>query len=480
MRSYRFVVFLLVLAFSIPTGLLAQENLEDGVAVTIYNSGSSLVQDRRTFDFQSGINTLNFTDVAAYIDPTSVTFKSLTDPDGTSVLEQNYVFDLVDRSALLNRYLDENITVTMQDGTTLSGQLLSGRNGEVILRADNSEIIALSLEDVRDLRFPDLPEGLITRPTLSWLLNAENGGSQQIELTYLTGGISWAADYNILLSAANDALDLNGWVTFTNTSGSSYKDALVKLVAGDVNRLPDDRMYAMDSAMGAAPYAEEAVKQVEQRDLFEYKLYEIGRPVTIASNESKQVEFVTGTDIPAKLYYVYDSSPYFYGYYNVIQDQYYGDTGYTDVQNWIEFTTDKEGGLGADLPAGRIRVYQQDIDGSALLIGENQIDHTPEGEVINLFLGNAFDLVGERRQVDFTIMDPYRIRETYEIKLRNRKDDKSVEVRIPENLFRWSNWEILDSSHEYEKVNSSNIEFRVEVPPQGETVITYTVEYTWR
>ncbi|MBZ0303886.1 MAG: DUF4139 domain-containing protein [Anaerolineae bacterium] len=448
-------------------------------SLTIYNQGTALVQDVRTFDLSQGRNTIDFTDVAASIDATSVVFKALTNPDAVAVLEQNFVFDLVGSSSLLSRYLDETISITVDDGTTFTGQLLSGRGGEIILRDEAGQVFVVSLGKVRNIQFPNLPDGLITRPTLRWLLDSGVSGPEQVELTYLTGGMNWAADYNVLLNAGNTSLDLNGWVTLTNTSGASYRDALVKLVAGDVNRLPQEQALfraESDMAMGAMPTA---APQVEQREFFEYQLYEIARPVTVADNETKQVEFVTGTNVPAHTFYVYNSFPGFYGYYGPVTDQGYGVTGITDVQNWLEFSTDEDNGLGADLPAGNIRVYQEDVDGAALLIGENSIDHTPKGEDVKIFLGNAFDLVGERTQTNFQLLSRTVLEETYEIKLRNRKDDQAVEIRVPETLFRWSNWEILNSSDEYTKTDSSHIEFRVNVEPGEERVITYTVRYSW-
>jgi hypothetical protein len=470
-------LFLLVLVMAVT--LVSAQDTPDSVSVTIYNQGTALVQDRRTFELQEGSNTLDFTDVAASIDPTSVNFKSLTDPTGTVVLEQNYVYDLVGSGALLNRYLDQTIRVTVEDGTIFTGQLLSGRNYEIILRTEEGQVLVIAQDKVRDISFPSLPEGLITRPTLRWLLQSAQTGVQQVELTYLTGGINWAADYNVLLNAGNTALDINGWITLNNTSGASYRDAQVKLVAGDVNRVqPEDRVMeemAIDMAASAVP----AAPQVEQREFFEYKLYEITRPVTIADNETKQVEFVSGTNVPAQTFYVYDSTPNFYAYYSPVTDQYYGQTGITDVQNWLELSTGEENGLGADLPAGRIRVYQEDVDGAALLIGENTIDHTPEGEQVQIYLGNAFDLVGERVQTNFVLLSSNILEETYEIRLRSRKEDQAVEIRVPESLFRWSNWEILNASDSYEKLDSNTIEFRVQVEPGQERVITYTVRYTW-
>jgi hypothetical protein len=451
----------------------------NGVSLTVYNQGTALVQDRRTFALQAGVNTLDFTDVASGIDPTSVSFTSLTDPLGTTVLEQNYVYDLVGASALLQRYIDQTIEVITEDGTTYRGQLLNGSN-ELILRAEDGQVLVISRGYVRDIRFPDLPGGLITRPTLRWLLESAAGGEQQVELTYLTSGVSWTADYIFLLGEDNTSLDLNGWITLTNSSGTAYNDAQVKLVAGDVNRLPQPElrpMDAMEMAAGMAPGA--PAPSVEQREFFEYQLYEIARPVTVGNNETKQVEFVAGSGISATTFFVYQGSDAFYGYYGPITDQYYGQTGVTDVLNYLEFNTGEESGLGADLPAGRVRVYQEDVDGAALLIGENRIDHTPEGESLQIYLGNAFDLVGERRQTDFRIISSSVVEETFEIRLRNRKDDESVEIRVPEVLYRWSEWEIINTTQSFSERNASTIEFRTIVEPGSEVVITYTVRYTF-
>jgi len=451
----------------------------DGVSITIYNQGSALIQDRRTFTLASGESTVDFTDVASTIDATSVSIKSITDPNGTQVLEQNYVYDLVDTSALLMRYIDQSISVTMSDGTTYTGILLSGAYGDVILRQEDGQVVVLHSGDARDVRFPSLPDGLITRPTLRWLLNSAAGGDQQMELRYLANGMSWTADYNITLGGDNKALDINGWVTVTNTSGTGYTNAQLKLVAGDVNRIVDQyplEMYEDGMVMRAAAAP---APQVSQREFFEYQLYEVARRVTLGNNQTKQVEFVTRAGVPANTFYVYDGSGSFYGYGGPIYDQSYGNFGVTNVGTYLEFSTAAEGGLDADLPSGRIRVYQEDTDGAALLIGENTIDHTPKGENVELYLGNAFDLVGERVQKSFQFVSSTVVQETYEIRIRNRKDTDTVEVRIPEHLYRWSNWQILNSSHEYTQTDSGSIEYRVQVPPQGETVITYTVQYSF-
>jgi hypothetical protein len=250
-------------------------------------------------------------------------------------------------------------------------------------------------------------------------------------------------------------------------------------VAGDVQRLPEAQVRGMmmEDAVMAMPAS--APPSVDQRDFFEYKLYEVTRPVTIGDNETKQVEFVTRAGVPANTFFVYDSSVPFFGYRGQITDQYYGQTGITTVSNYLEFSTGEDEGADAALPAGRVRVYQEDVDGAALLIGENRIDHTAKGESVRILLGNAFDLVGERTQTHFQLISRSVLQESYEIRLRNRKEDETVEIRVPERLFRWSNWQILNSSHDYEQLNAHTIEFRVQVPPGEEVVINYTVQYAW-
>jgi hypothetical protein len=475
------IVLLCCLVFLTVLPARAQDEAEEpptDVAVTAYNQGTALIRDRRTFELAEGTNIIDFTDVASGIDATSVSFKSLTDPDGTVVMEQNYVYDLVNSDALLQRYLDETIEVTTENAV-FTGQLLSGRGGDIILRDPNGEVVVISSTSVVNIRFPDLPDGLITRPTLRWMVFSSQTGPQDVELTYLTSGITWTADYIVLLATDNTSVDVNGWVTVTNTSGTAYRDAQLKLIAGDVNRLQEDVMMDFAREEMEAARAVPAAPNVAQREFSQYRLYEIGRPVTVGNNETKQVEFVSGTGVPANSYFVYNGSIPFYGYGSPISDQYYGQTGVTDVQNYLEFSTGEEAGLGADLPAGRVRVYQEDIDGAALLIGENRIDHTPKGEDVNIFLGNAFDLVGERVQTDFRLVSSNVLQETYEIRLRNRKDSETVQIRVPERLFRWSNWEILSASHDYEQLNAHTIEFRVDVAPDAEAVITYTVQYSW-
>lgn len=470
-----------VLLFALPFGSLwtvgAQES-GGSMALTVYNQGTALIRDQRSLSLEEGLNIIDFSDVAATIDPTSVSFQSLSNPDGTFVLEQNYSYDLVNRAALLSRYLDETIHITAADGTVYQGELLSGRDGEAILRVNKGEIAVINLDEARDIRFPALPDALITRPTLQWLLSSSVSGRQEVELTYLAGGMNWSADYNILLGGDETSLDIKGWVTLNNHSGRAFNQARLKLVAGGIQRIQPPDMIEESRAL-----AFDAVGKggggVEQRELFEYQLYQVKRPVTVNNNETKQIEFVSAADIAAASFFVFDGSPQFGAYYAPVDyPEGYGTYSQGEVLTFLQFNTGGESGLGADLPAGRMRVYQADVDGAALLIGENFIDHTPTGEDVRILLGKAFDLVGERTQTDFTTVSRDVIQETFEIRLRNRKDSETVEIRIPERLYRWSDWDIIDSSAPYEQQNASTIEFRLELAPGSGEVLTYTVQYS--
>jgi len=451
------------------------------VSLTIYNQGTALVRDRRTVELNAGLNTLDFTDVTAEIDATSVTLTTPDDPNGTLVLEQNYLYDLVGAAALLNRYLEQTIDITTEDGEHFSGQLLSAQHThEIILRLADGRVLYLTGDKIRDIRFPSLPGGLITRPTLRWLLHSQKAGARAIELTYLSGGMNWTADYNLLLATSNKTFDLNGWVTLTNTSGATFTDAQVKLVAGEVKRIqPERRMMKAALEEGVVLHDMAVRQQVEQREMFEYQLYEINRPVMVANNETKQVEFVAGQNVPIVVYFLFEPHWQFHGYSSPIVERSGIRSNITNVITRLEFSTGEEQGLGKDLPAGRIRVYQADSDGAAVLIGENTLKHTPKGETVDIELGKAFDLVAERTQTDFRQLKKNVLEEDYTIRLRNRKDTQTVQIRVRERLFRWSNWEIRTSSHPYTKLNSSSIEFRPDVPPGGETIITYTVRYSW-
>lgn len=447
---------------------------ESGTELTVYNQDIALVRDTRSFDLEQGVNEVRFSDVASQIDPTSVHFRSLTDPEGTTVLEQNYEYDIVGTRKLMQKYVDREIDLVTQDGSEYQGTLLSGAD-DVILQDANGGVTVVRLDQVQQFSFPELPEGLITRPTLVWLLAAGQSGDQDVEVTYMTSGINWQADYVVQLNEDDTALDLNGWITLNNQSGATYSDAKLKLVAGDVNVVRQAKaVVARDMVLEAEASA--AAPAVEERELFEYHLYDVQRPVTVRDNQTKQIEFTSAADVPAEKFFVYDgaSGLGFYGY--AISDPGYGTYSNPDVNIYLQIENEEESGLGIPLPAGRVRVYKADVDGSLQFVGEDRIDHTPKDESVRLLLGNAFDIVGERRQTDFQQLGRDVIEESFEIVVRNHKDE-DVEVRVLEHLFRWSEWEIVQESADHTKLDQGTVEWRLPVPADGETTLSYTVRY---
>lgn len=457
----------------------------EGVPNAMAVPGYAMVRQDRTLRLEQGRSTLKFTDVAALLDPTTVTFTSLTDPR-TRVLEQSYQFDLVSTDKLLLKFVDRPIIVerTAGDATeTISGTLLSSVDG-LVLRDKDGGIHAL--RNYSAVRFPQLPGGLDTRPTLVWDIQAPKGGDQRMRVTYQTGGMTWWADYNLVFNEGKDAnsglLDLSAWVSIINQSGATYPDAKLKLIAGDVNRVQRDARVVRKQVMELAVAADAAPPGFEQKSFFEFHLYTLGRPTTLPNNSTKQIElFEKASKIPARrqlVYYGLPMSPYAMG--SPQTDRNFGVQSNPKVDVYLEFRNDKQHGLGVPLPAGRVRVSKLDTaDGSLEFIGEDAIDHTPKDETVRIKLGSAFDVVGERRQVDFAVDSRgHWMEEEFEIKLRNHKD-QPVEVIVKENLYRWTNWKLLSHSHTYTKEDARTVHFPVKVEKNGETTVRYRVRYTW-
>ncbi len=476
---------LLIITVSLPSAsnaLPAAQAEDKTVQLTVYNQDLALVSETRAVALETGLNEVVYSDVAALIDPTSVSFRSLTDPDGTAVLEQNFEYDLVGSAKLLQKYIDQVIVVQTQDSQTYSGTLLSATDN-IILQGEDGAVTMLSQEQIRNIDFPALPEGLLTRPSLVWLVDAQQAGEHNTAVTYLTNGIGWRADYVLLLDEESTAFDLNGWVTLDNRSGASYEDAMLKLVAGDINVVSEPK-YARDMMVAEAMAA--PAPAVEQREFFEYHLYQITRPVTVKDNQTKQIEFVTAQDVPVTKFYVYDGAAGYSGYgYGPVSDAGYGaQTGNSDVTVMLEFRTDDASNLETQLPAGRVRLYQEDIDGNALLVGEDQIDHTPKNETVRLTVGNAFDIKGERVQTEYKPLGDSGAQESFRITLRNHKDEP-VEVRVVETLYRWTEWTMLSETLdgkpvEHNQLSSQQVEWLVPVPAGGEAVLEYEVQYRWK
>ncbi|MCD6117262.1 DUF4139 domain-containing protein [bacterium] len=428
----------------------------DHVAVTIYNQNRALVREIRSMNIVKGTGILSFKDVASRIDPTSVYFISQTSPDKLTVIEQNYEYDLVNSDKILNKYIDKNITLVSKDGDVFKGILLSRGGGNIVLSTNRGiKIIRQDVLERYDL--PELPSGLITKPTLVWQVNNLGPVNQDVEVSYLTGGMTWHAEYIAVVSNDDKKLSLNGWVSIKNSSGTAFSNAKIKLVAGDVN-VAKKTNPAPRSEAGALYMAKQA-PQFEEKSFFEYHLYTLNRPATLKNNQIKQITLFPAAKVDTKKVYTFDSVK----------------SG-NKVAVKLVFKNKKSSGLGLPLPKGKIRVYKQDEDGAQEFIGEDYIDHTPKGEEINVLLGNAFDITGKRKSVSQKKISKRVREETYEISLRNHKD-VPVQIVVLEHL--WGDWKIMKSSHPYTKKDVSTIKFVVTVKPESSETVSYTSRLSW-
>jgi hypothetical protein len=449
--------------------------------------GYAVVRHEREIELKAGRNEVRFVDVAGLIDPTTVSFQSLSDPNGTRVVEQNFQFDLVSTDKLLQKFIDRPITVEQTRGDKVegfTGTLLSTSGGLVLRQPDGT---VRTIPHNSGVTLPSLPGGLITRPTLVWDVAAKKPGKHLARVAYQTTGITWWADYNLTYAEGKDAnsckLDVGAWVSILNQSGAGYPGAKIKLIAGDVHRAPAAPSPRLAKAMRAEAMTADEATGFAEKQFFEYHLYTLGRPSSLPDNSTKQIElFAAVSGVPCEKTLVYYGQEGFYWGYggSPYVDRNYGVTGNKKVDTYLSFKNEQENGMGIPMPAGRVRVSKLDTaDGSLEFIGEDRIDHTPKNETILLKLGSAFDVVGERRQVDYSIDTTRKvITEDIEVKLRNRKDEP-VRVIVKENLYRWVNWTITASTHAYDKQDARTIHIPVTVPADKEVVVRYSVRYTW-
>ncbi|MCH7702545.1 MAG: DUF4139 domain-containing protein [Planctomycetes bacterium] len=450
--------------------------------------GYAVVKQERDINLANVVSTIRFSDVAAQIDPTTVTFASLTDPEGTHVLEQNFQFDLVSTAKLMERFIDRPISVEQSLGdsmVTFSGTLLSTAGG-LVLRQDDGSVQVIN--GYSNVRFPELPGGLITRPTLVWQVATGEPGAHRVRVTYETAAITWWADYNLVFAEGQDAnsgtLDISAWASILNQSGATYRNAKLKLIAGEVHRAPRPEMKGrgMLRSLGYVD-AELAPAGFKEKSFFEYHLYTLGRPTTLPDNSTKQIELfppVPGVTCERVLVY-YGLANRYWGYgTSAMTDRNYGTQGNTKVDTYLQFENSEANGMGMPLPSGRVRVSKLDPEDQSLeFIGEDVIDHTPKDETVLIKMGSAFDVVGERKQIDFAVDTRRRtMDEEIEIKIRNHKDER-VSVIVKENLYRWANWNIARKTHAFKKMDSRTIHFPVDIKKDGEVTIRYTVHYSW-
>ncbi len=435
------------------------------LSVTVYNSNLALVGDVRQIRLQSGVFPLRFEDVAASINPATVHFRSLTDPAKLGVVEQNYEYDLLDPQKLLQKYVGREVTFEWQGMETKA--LLLSDNGGPVWKIGNEVVTGLG---VGSYRFPELPDNLYSRPTLVWTLDNRGADAQKVEASYLTNNMNWSADYVLTVGRDEKSADLDGWVTLVNNSGATYRDANLQLVAGEVHRTEqimnnerDKVVNAMSAAVSQPQFAQEAFS--------EYHLYTLGRRTSIQNNESKQISLLTGTNIPVEKYLSVEGQQYYYR-----NPQGIGNAIPQPVKVFYGFKNDEKSGLGMPLPAGTVRVYQADSKGGAQFAGEDNINHTPKDETLRIYVGNAFDVVCERKQTDYKKLAPNLYEMEYEITLRNHKDRPAmVEVREPVG----GDWEVVNSNYKWTKLDVSTIGFQIPIDKDGAATLDYRVRVKW-
>ena len=499
----RFISTLLVLCGVVMGQEKAQEKAADSSnqpALTIYNQNFFVAREYVPLDLGPGVNHAQFAGIASHLEPDSVI---LRDPGGRSlqVLEQNYRNDPISQELLLSFYEGKTIDFLVQRADKqeiIKGKIVRSGYIPSTYYAQNYQQPSFTqpiIEVDGVLRFglpgqplfPTLSGDTVLKPTLSWLLQTNDPGKFDAEISYVAGGMSWQSDYNIVVSdnpkGKTDLLDMVGWITMRNQSGKTFENANIKLMAGDVNKLQPasvaGRMYAAEAkAMNDA-----AAPVVSEKSFDEFHLYSLARPTTLHDQETKQVEFVRSTGIHAQRLYVYDGAQVAqYGYYNleqIRQDQNYGTQSNPKVWVMEEFKNAEANHLGIALPKGKLRFYRRDTDGHLEFVGENVIDHTPKDETIRIFTGNSFDVVGERKRTNYRVdSSQHWMDESFEIRVRNHKKE-AVTVRVVEHLYRWTNWKLSEQSDPSRKTDAQTVEFPVTIAPDGEQVVTYTVHYSW-
>jgi hypothetical protein len=485
--------------------------ITDEAAITVYNQQFAVVRHVLPFDLKSGANHVEVNDISTHLEPDSVILRPLDSNQKLQILEQNYRNDPVSQQLLLSVFEGKTIDfeVPGPNGTKqiVKGKIvrsgyvphytamrsydqqyyyaqqayIQGGSEQPIVEVDGRLQFSLPGQPL----FPALANDTVLKPTLSWELQTDRPGNSKAEFSYVTGGMNWEADYNIVAPVKGNVLDMVGWVTLDNQSGKTFKNARIKLMAGDVNKLqPGYPGVAGGIASYDARSENVMMPSVKERSFDEYHLYTIQRPTTLHDRETKQVEFVRADGIQSSTIYVYDGVKIDQRYngwtMETIRNQpEYGTQSNPKVWTMQEFKNAKTNNLGMPLPKGRVRFYRRDEDGQLEFTGENTIDHTPENEMLRIYTGNAFDIVGERRRMNYRIdNDKNWIDESFQIQLRNHKK-QPVTVRVVEHLYRCDNWQITQKSDEFKKKDSHTIEFTAQIPPDGERTLNYQVHYTW-
>lgn len=439
--------------FAVAMMLLCGTALADEVAVTIYNSNLGVVRERRELEFQKGQGMLSFVDVPSMIDATSVGFELSDKAKSAAILEQNYAYDLVSPEKIYAKYIDKEVDLIDKEGKIFSGTLLSFSGGAVVLKEKSGKIQIVRMDQITNTNFPELPEGLITRPTLFWLYESNFSGKALCDVSYQTGGMNWMAEYVAILSEDEKTLDVSGWSSITNNSGATFKEATLKLIAGDISRVAQPRfreMYEADVQM----MAKASVAGFEEKEFFEYHLYTLPRKATLANNEIKQISlFEPARTAVAKEFH------------------YEPELNAQKVRVELRFVNSKQDGLGIPLPAGRVRAFKADTDGSMVLLGEDRIKHTPKDEKVNLKIGFAFDVSATEKVTNYERISDRVEERSYEISLRNHKKE-DITISVKKKL--WGEWKILNSNFEFEKEDANTIIFKIPVKANETVLLNFT------
>jgi hypothetical protein len=449
--------------------------LDDQVelAVTVYNSDIALVRDVRRLRLARGTSDLRFMDIAATVNPATVHFRSLTEPSSLGVLEQNYEYDLLEPDKLLRKYVGRDVTLVrmVQENGSTREQEVTAR----LLSYNNAPVWQIGKEIVTGMpadhvRFPELPDTLFTRPTLIWTIANNGAADHRIEASYLAGKLAWNADYVLRVARDDSSGDLDGWVTLTNGSGTSFRNASLQLVAGELNRVRQAFGKMMDDARAMRAEVAPATPMA-QESFSEYHLYSLNRKTTINNNQTKQVTMLQGTGVPVHKRYVVNGQAFYYR--NAQQP---GAPLKDVVQVFYQFKNEQKNGLGVPMPAGTVRVYQEDSKGGTQFVGEDRIDHTPKDETLNLKIGNAFDIVAERKQTDFQKIASNVYEVEYEVTIRNHK---TVPVAVELNEPIGGTWRVLRSTHEWTKTDAWAAQFKVQAAADATATLTYRVRVTY-
>jgi hypothetical protein len=444
------------------------------LAVTVYNSDLALVRDVRQIDLPAGESRLRFMDIAASVNPATVHFRSIADAGKLNVLEQDYEYDLLDPAKLLQKYVGREVTLVravQKDNSTdfqqFQATLLSDNEGGPVWKIGDEIVTGMATDSYR---FPELPGNLYDRPTLLWLLDNRGAQRQTVEASYLTTNLSWSADYVLTIGHEETSADLNGWVTLVNNSGTAFENAQLQLVAGDVHRVETERP-AVASIMAQAASEAAPAPPFQQESFSEYHLYTLGRRTSIENNESKQISLLSAAGVPVERRYVVNGQDWYY--HGAAQP---GAPIKDAVEVYYKFQNEEKSGLGMPLPAGTVRVYEADSHGGVLFIGEDQIDHTPKDESVDLHVGNAFDIVAERKQTDYQAISNRVSELEYEITLRNHKD---VPITVEVNEPIGGDWQMLSSTFNATKTGAFAAQFEVPVAQNGTAVLRYRVRVHW-